>query len=133
EVCIQEYVAKSKLAPKVLGYWKCKEGKNNMLIMDMINGDVLGKFIKKENNNIIIILLSELSRLVNFMNFKLGIRHNDLHTSNIIVDPRTNRLIFIDFGLARKMPALEKLQEFYDKEYSEIYSNSELGDNLYPY
>ena len=133
EVCIQEYVAKNKLAPKVLSYWKCKEGRNNMLIMDKINGEVLNKFIKQENNGMILSILAELSSLVHFMNFELGIRHNDLHTNNIMFDSNTKRLIFLDFGLSKKMPPIQELEQFYTKDYIDIYSNPEIEEKIYPY
>lgn len=132
EVCIQQHVSKYKIAAKIQSYWKCKEGNYNLLIMDKINGITLYNYITPENNLYILNILTELIRMVHFMNFKLGIRHNDLHTNNMIFNSDNKSLTLIDFGLSKVIPDISSLDKYYQMSYKEIY-NSEIGDEIYPY
>jgi serine/threonine protein kinase len=59
-----------------------------------------------------------------------GYLHTDLHTSNIMFDPETYRVAFIDFGFALKLPASlrAKIADLADKSLTEIWEESGLHE-----
>lgn len=128
EACIQDVAASKGLAPKVLSYWKCANVRDrNILIMERVDGITLANFISKNNDEIIPTILCEIVRLIYILNFELNIKHNDLHTNNILYDENTKSIKFIDYGMA-KVLKFDDVFGLLDLEYKDAFSDDKLKD-----
>jgi len=96
EILIQEMAAKENLAPKILTYYE--DQKHYYIIMEDIvkKGFIIINSITEHLDEMFIAIDNALTKLHN-----LGIVHNDLHSNNIFYNPKTKKVLFIDYGISQ--------------------------------
>lgn len=84
------------------------------LVLDEVHGNVVGfttEYIPggtmKDNRSRMFKLewLTQLIDLVDFLNFQLGIMHQDIAPQNLLVDSATDRLLLFDFDCSGRIPS----------------------------
>lgn len=129
ELMIWEYLDRMrdkinvKIVPQFIAGWMC-EGRGYTLT-EMIHGKTLDKLLleSKDNNN------EDLKRVIGItltkiraMN-RMGVKHNDLHCGNIIVNADLTDAFIIDFGCAELITGETLIDEcnLFNEELKSLY------------
>lgn len=87
EICIQDFVSKYNMAPRVYAYWKCLPTGQSIMIMDEVKGMTVSDYISEKNDADIIETFLNIVKSTLYLGIELKVKHNDLHTDNIIITP----------------------------------------------
>ena len=101
EVSTMEFLYENNVSiPRIYDYWIC--GPKSYIIMQRIDGYTFEEIIAKKLELLDPKKLENLYKDLRLMN-TLGIRHNDLHKTNIMYDKLTKKIYIIDFGRSEKV------------------------------
>lgn len=131
EVKIHRKLSKKQIAPKIYDAWM--DDNNGFIVMDKMTTTL--KQYLKIHRRLSSSKLYEVFMTINIMH-ENGVQHNDLHSSNIMLNDSKN-IYIIDFGksiLKKKLDKKERLDDYVDllglSEWDDV-NRQEIQDYIY--
>lgn len=97
-----------QLSPRMFDFWKCDKYNEGYIIMELIEGETLRKYIEKilkdHDSDFVSQFYKAYDVTIDMTKdlHKVGMYHLDLHTNNMMLDDSrtTKRLLILDFGIS---------------------------------
>ena len=121
EVFFSLKAAELRVGPKIYDYGLCieEDGSDFYYIVQELLGDSLGKKIYPKPKDFPAHLFVKILEKVYTLETN-GIKHNDLHTGNIVENLAKDRIYIIDYGLAEETKKEKKDPDLYIKALREL-------------